>query len=933
MSKARLFRLFNLYPSEAKKSFFFMLLGMLWALGATGALRFSDTQFILHLDSEDFPKAYIMISLVLFGVVVYFLRRSTSIALNVIFSRVLLTGIFLFATIFSCIALMPYAAMPYLAFILKVFSEVFLLLLINCFWNFIDEYHDLQNAKRIYGLLSGATFFGMACAGLVVMLSSYSLFLAAAIILLSLAAAIFMVQKIHTSIEPLHDDTVELHPSTTPFSFSALIKKTLSSPFTLSLMSVCLLIQLIYSVTEYSYLKYFQDYFALNSGDSLESDLKIFMGSLTMWVSLSNIIFASFLYSRIVKRYSITSVLLIIPILFVSLFLGWPLAAYSLFFPITAFVMAEGLSYSIEDNNFNLLINAVPSRIKYPVRLSIESFVEPLGMLIMSSLLLFFHEYSLHLGVIIAVITLAASFILRNKYPQALLYNLAASTMNFTRSAKEWLSLSSLKEKKATIDYLCSSLSEMNEEERLLSYEVLCSYEDPSVLPTILHDIESLCTPSKIQALDIIASTPYAANAFVIDRLKCWIHHNLFPELSNIVIFYIAQQGFLHPEKAIEYLDSMDLYLRGAAICSFKKSRTLYDADICSSHVALVSQMHQNLLISKNEREICLGIKILEYDTSPARVDTLISFIHHTSIRVSRTAAHALAIAATKADYIHSPAIVEILISTNDTAIRMPCLRALGRCGDSSIVRDVIISSIHLLPEERREAERALSSLGLSTVPILLSLIKDTTIHNTCRILAARILGRLSSPQLHANLLTIVNAEIDRTYTFFYHAHTIQKSHPQYDLSLLAKALLSGCYSSLDFVLQLLSITGSLDDSELISRSLQNKSIKIQGRAVETLEKTCDPKIFQRLLPLIENVPTEVKVAHCIKKSVPSLTLIEILDRLEKSSSPLKKITAATLKAQLDVPNWKKSLRNQMESGDEMFNNLAYELLESCTKP
>jgi hypothetical protein len=220
--------------------------------------------------------------------------------------------------------------------------------------------------------------------------------------------------------------------------------------------------------------------------------------------------------------------------------------------------------------------------------------------------------------------------------------------------------------------------------------------------------------------------------------------------------------------------------------------------------------------------------------------------------------------------------------------------------------------------------------MGLKTVPLLLTLTKDIALPERARITAGKILARLALPQLQANLIDILDIEIERAYFYFYFAHTIQKQYPLYDLELLQGALLAGYQSVIDFILHLLGAVGSLEDPEMLVRALHSKNAKIHSHAVESLERTCDVRIFRLIAPLIDDLPLEEKMAACLRwqGDFLNLTLSELLDKLERSPALFDKIVATRLKAKLQMPGWRQNLREQMKQSNESFHQFAYEMLE-----
>ena len=82
---------------------------------------------------------------------------------------------------------------------------------------------------------------------------------------------------------------------------------------------------------------------------------------------------------------------------------------------------------------------------------------------------------------------------------------------------------------------------------------------------------------------------------------------------------------------------------------------------------------------------------------------------------------------------------------------------------------------------------------------------------------------------------------------------------------------------------------------------------------------------------LTDDLPLEEKMAACLRwqGDFLTLTLSELLDKLEQSPALFDKIVATKLKAKLQMPGWRQNLREQMKQSNESFHQFAYELLES----
>ena len=326
-----------------------------------------------------------------------------------------------------------------------------------------------------------------------------------------------------------------------------------------------------------------------------------------------------------------------------------------------------------------------------------------------------------------------------------------------------------------------------------------------------------------------------------------------------------------------------------------------------------------------------MGLELLAEELSAESAERALPFLSHESLLVKRSAAKTISRQVNKTLSRHAPRLIEEIQSSQDHLLRVYLLEALGKIADSTTIKDLLLASVYFRPNERRRTEEVICQMGLKIVPLLLTLTKDIALPERARILAGKILSKLALPQLSTILPDILDIEIDRAYFYFYYAHTIQKQYPLYDLSMLESALLAGYQSVIDFVIHLLAATGSIEDPELLVRALHNKNGKIRANAVESLERTCDRRTFRLIAPLVDDLPLEEKMKACLnwQGDFSKLTLSELLDKLDDSPLLFDKIVAVRLKTKLQMPNWRKQLRELMKHSNETFHQYAYELLQS----
>ncbi len=914
---------FGIYSGEASHALRFVRLAILWAFGSSCLDTLSDGLFLENIGAPLLPRVYLAIALGMIGVstiVLYSLKATSPY-------RILTVAMTAGVALCAAAAFVVSGSPPeWFWYVLKVASRMFFAVMIAVSWTFTDQYHDLQDAKRVYSLYSAAYFTGTILSGSMINLFLDFIGFSGLMLLagLSIAAGLWEARGIAFRAKAIHDDSVEGVFSGSRDSFSSVIRLIAGSRFAIALLLLSLFTQLLITVTEFNYLEAFGAHFQAGS----EGQITEFLGKCRAWISVCNILVSLFLYSRFVRRSGLQNVILITPLFFVAVYSGW-IVQDSMLFAILGLVAVDGILFTVEDNCFNLLSNAVPTKLKSKVRIVNDSFFEPIGMLFSSLLLIGFQSGSKWIGYALGLVMLILTLALRSIYPKAILTNLKDNAIHFERTIRAWLTSLTRREQKEAKREIIQTLQIGSEENQLLAIEGLLQLGD-DFLPPILQTTSRLGTHARIQVLRLLDASSFANDSRVIEAIDHWIDRSDSPEFSKWANFYLAKRGLHHPEKVEDELDHPDLLLRGAAILTLKKSLANSTLEYAALNRTIAAKKLDLMLKSSRFDEISMALDILAEESSSDAAERALSFLSHESVLVKRSAARCIGKLADKRFGRYAPRLIEELEASRDNAFRLSLLDALGKIADTTTIRDILLASVHFRPNERRRTEQTIVQMGLKTVPLLLTLTKDIALPERARILAGKILSRQALPQLQANLIDILDIEIERAYFYFYFAHTIQQQHPLYDLSMLQNALLSGYQSVIDFIIHLLGAAGSLEDPEMLVRALHSKNAKIHSHAVESLERTCDVRIFRLIAPLIDDLPLEEKMTACLRwqGDFPNLTLSELLDKLERSPTLFDKVVATRLKAQLKMPGWRQRLREQMKQSDETFHQFAYELLE-----
>lgn len=852
-------------------------------------LRFSDALFLLHVGAESLPTIYKLIPCGMLTLSIFLIYTYHKFDTYKIFLAILSIEIAFYLGTYLSLQLGIGVDSQWIWYALRVAAALFLTMTITVYWTFIDRYHHFQDAKRMYGFFSSAIFLGATCTGLLMSsalftFSQLTLFIAA-----TLGVAVLLVKKISNHLIPTQDETEQVEAPSPPLK--SLLSSIARSPFTCFLIASNLLIFLLWVTTEFNYLTAFDHYFDPEGlskvGGEEKAELTIFIGKVFGIVSFSNIFIGLFLYSRMVRGFGLSNLLLLTPLLFIVTFFGWQFTT-SLAIPLLGYFIVEGLLIVVDDSNFSLLVNAIPNKVKHKVRVIVETFFEPIGMLasgiLMSTPGIDTKVMGLFLSILLLIMILGA----RHNYLKAIYSNLADNAIHFHWSVVKWFrQMSSRRRRKCKyrlFGYLKHGVPELEN----LAIKTLLACNDPAILQKLLMQLGDYSAKEKKECLKILSESPLATDPMVLQTVVDWSQES---ELKEPVEFYLAYHG------------------------------QLKDLDIMRDGVI------EKHLLSSDTEEICRGLKLLRISEAPSPINRAVPFLSHPTEQVAITAARTVNDLASPESIKHAAHILSLLSTESPHRFKKACLEALGKMGDATLAPEIVHTVLHFRPQERRLAVQSLASMEWGVVPAVLSLLEDPREHDRSRLLAGQVLGKIDLKGLRNQLITVLSEEINHASFYLYYAHQMRKEEEKgLDVKILVDALFSRYHSVMNFIIQLLGVAGELEDCEMLARYLKSGSRKLKGQVVEALEKTTDPRIFRLLLPLIDDVPIESWLQSYEKAHGAPLSLTALLEQMKRSPITTDQIVAIAMQHRLNIPGWKEALKEEIGDG-ELFHHFAYELL------
>ncbi|MEI6242761.1 MAG: MFS transporter, partial [Chlamydiota bacterium] len=739
MMKSLFRKAFGIYPNEKKMVFRFVRLAIFWSTASALAETLSLGLFLEKIGTENLPLIFLIIAVGMIGVSTLFLYLLKIFSPEKIFMSVLSVAAFFYSLI-ACI--LTTESGFWIWIVLQIFTTIFTAAMITSFWNLLDQYHDLQEAKRIYGIYTAAYFMGSMMAGILVnqvmkITGPVTLF---SLVFLLCILSVIEIYSISKTISPIEDTSGDGLFIGEKKKISTTLRLFYKSPFALFLVLAGLIVQLLKTTTEFNYMTTFQASFQASNANSLPE----FLGKLKAFVGFANIIFSLFFYRRFVKKLGLGQIILFPSIFFFFVYTEWSLFD-SLLLAIFGFIALEAILFNLNDNNNNLLINATPSKLKGSLRVINDSFFEPIGLFIGSLFLLVLQKpYSIYFGLVLAFVFFILYAFLSTLYPKSIFINLKQNLIHFERKVKDWLTVASKNEQKELKEDIFQALENPSEEIRLLAFESLLATQDPSLVNKMLFHVDTLSENAKMALLKLFDQSSYAQDPKILEKVNEWLDADSHKDIGKWSHFYLAKRGLLHPEKVKDDLDNPDLLLRVSAIITLKNSLVNSILPSAALNRTIALKELELLLKSTHEAELCMGIEILSVEKGLESFTKALPFLSHDSIKVQRSAAKTLALLSDKKSSRYAYKILEELKASPDNQFRLHCIEILGKMNDSTIVPEILLASITFKPNEKRCAESLVAKMGLKTVPILISFIRNTQFHDRSRILAAKILGNLA---------------------------------------------------------------------------------------------------------------------------------------------------------------------------------------------
>ncbi|MEW6235851.1 MAG: cyclic nucleotide-binding domain-containing protein [Candidatus Omnitrophota bacterium] len=903
------FKLFKIYEGEGVKVLTFAIAGILYQTGFSIGAVASDSLFLTHIGADKLSYIYFILPAIMIfttPIMSFFTEKIGASRFQIVVSLLLAGG---GVALFFCVSAAEAAgeSAVWLYYVIKLYSSLWHIAGFTIFWNFVDSYFDILSAKRLFPVLSGATAIGATIGGGLVTLFMRCEWSVGSLFLVWSAVSAAAMLPVWRAIESFH--SIKGEEEEEP-SFREQLRRLSdaykNTNYVMFITLTAFIAMLMTNICEFQYMQIFEE----RHSDAVS--LANLFGRLFMIVNVFNMFATFFLFNRLIVILGVRNAALIQPVVYLVSFM-----AYIAFFgqanpmyfaAVLGFFALQGTQSAIDENNWNLLLNPIPANVKTSIRSISEGVVDPLGgalagllLFVMNQRLLLSHLHISVFGAGLSLVLLAVALCLRHYYVSAMIHNLRADWLDFSRSESDIFSGMSQEEK----DELVRIARMESMEEIAAACRILWLNDRILAVKTILEILDRCEEQDRGRALEVLAEMLGERDNEIVRIVISWLlSHG--EKAGSSIVRELGRHHLIQGEFVLRMLDSLDPNDRAAA------ATVLWNSwDIENAHHAMWTAL---ILVKGNEEEREAGIRAIGGAGLSQYANFLVPFLEDPSPQVRKAAKLSICRVVDEDSTSLLPIILE-MIGRGDGEIRSLGFSALSRIGDSNCIPSLLARADDFSPFERRQINQVIIGFGLRSVPSIVSVVRNAYYPYSGRSIAARALARLAFPQLQALMPALISEEILRAYQIlFYRAALEEVKTPSPGFKVLSRFYRDEHASTLEFILEILALGGQIPNHEMIASSLRSKSAKTRGNAIETLEQAVNRDSFKLLMPLVDGRPVEDKIHfyfRCFKAE--SLSSSQVVNAAWGSQMDLERAAAAQAK-------W--DLTQEDEEEDEAFKDM-----------
>lgn len=873
-----------------------MVLASIFQGGLTIGTTAGDSLFLSNIGVEQLPYIYVVMPLImvlyasLFSYLISKLGIKKLLYTSVIFVSTVALMLFF---VISFREMLSDVQITSLYFLIKIFTTVVYIAFYSLYWNYADLYFDMSEGKRLFAYLAGGTAFGVIVGGLTVSFATEALGVPTLFMLWTLSGltSIPVIYYINTrfsvlEIGSINDDDEESAWQVLKNHWGSILKIRYVSVLAVMVFFVSLLA----GIAEYQYYDVFSTLYT-------EAELAVLLGKLYAGVNVFNLIICAFLFNRLVLRIGVTNVAMIQPVVYIFAF-SYLLLDYGFGAAILAFFAYQGMAWSVDNNNYNLLYNALPNTNRAQLRTILEGLLEPMATAIAGVYLIFYAskvpaEGISLVGFLGALLLFVFVVLMKKNYLKSLVQNLKTEWLDFSKKFRsDQLGLSDQER-----NILYSNL-ESSFDTAISALSILILEKDPKALDSLIqiHDRYGSKNMSdhEVSVLKkffelFLNDTNYHNTRVLIKWFNTESDH-IHPEIAEL----FAYHGLLQPEKINTFAESANPEQKNISLIA-----SMHSSDLLQ--VAGSVEIIQAKLLG-NQDEVKQALRILQYSRNPVYATTVMPYMYHTNPDIRLAALRTIRDNITESTISFVTPITDV-IKLNEGEIRYVCIDILEKINDPISVKPLLMLAPELTPSERRHTENVIVKMGTLIIPIVVSVFSDVDANSISRSLAARILYRIAPEHFELIYPGLIHEEIEFIEKLEWNEGVLDRDERGIPAVLVLKRYYSDIRKSkVNLILEILSTAGLLPAYELVINSLKSTNQKIRAFGIEMLEEGLDRELFDQILSHLDTFDNKVNTN--ITTKVDSSDIDTVVMTAAQSSHPIEKSAALTIIWHQDKSTW-----------------------------
>ncbi|MBF0452180.1 MAG: cyclic nucleotide-binding domain-containing protein [Candidatus Magnetomorum sp.] len=844
---------FKIHQGEGLKILFFIGLSTLIQGGLALGISVSDSLFLTYVGADKLPVIYLITPFVMLAYIPIAAYSMDRFGIDRVFDATLI--ILIVGGISLSIFLSPLfsgsAFHNSVIYIAKLYSALWYIALYTLIWSFIDQYFDILDAKRLFpffsaGLAFGSIFGGMTVSILVKWVQVEQLYLIWSCIALCTFPVLVMIRKRYVPVETEDVFIDEAKNDSMMGQIKLIIETIKSSKFTSLLIMSALLTLIVMTICEYQFMVIFE------KGRSAAEVAALF-GMLYALVNLFNLFMNLFVFNRLIAIMGIPAMTLIQPIASILCF-SYFLLSYDFGAAVFGFLVYQGIFVSIESNNQNLLFNALPSKGKITVRTFIEGICEPTatalgGFFLIFTATRFSPEMISSISLGIVGLTLCIIFALKSQYLEAMVTNLKEKWLNLSRFPDQQFGKMLSKN---DLVFLQQAVLSSNKKIAVDAVRFLI-YHDASIgFKSLLLYMDNSSETDQHSAAPLISEILKTHDAEIVKELLLWFEE----ARTHLTPLFLEEMGKFNllSNKEIQFMiQSPSMERKAAALLALWNSWQMGGNQRC---INVTTEW-----LNADEKSQSTAIRLIGKTETPRYVNDLVHYLKHPSIDIRKEALESIA-KLTDESCWHLLGDILSIVQYGDANSKLKGIEIIDKIKRVECIRPLLLMSKLFDPLQRRKVEAVITNLGLRSVPTLVDILNDPNFTYDCKSIAARALTKSSFPQFEFLSPELITSEIKHAYDLLcYHWVLSQEKEDNSDFYLLSRLYMDLHVCLIEFVLELLALSGKLPNFELIAASLRSDNAKARGNAIETIEQGCSHKVFNLLLPLVDSRSLKDKIA------------------------------------------------------------------------